>query len=203
MATLCDLPTELLLQIIQHLDNPALLNLGLTCRCVNTLALDAFFVNNYIRNPKLGWLVAYNTPVETLPALRNALFIRTLDELHYYFNPGINRMIKEVKDLRAFISRMPTIELVNLHFSVVDNHFATEEPQVLNLEVWKKEFQGLLDLVLEKGCDELYVQGGKTLIGLYPEQVVEIPDVEGGLCCIVPPSLSHFRSCESRHSATR
>jgi len=202
-ATLCDLPTELLLEIIQHLDNPALLNLGLTCRCVNTLALDTFFVNNNIGNPKLGWLIAYDTPVETLPALCNALFVRKLDQVHYHFNPGMNRMIKEVKDLHALISRMPTIKRVKLHFSLADHYFARGEPQVVNLQVWKKEFQGLLDLVLEKGCDELYVEGGKTLLELYPKPVVEIPDVEGGLCCILSPNLSHFRSCESRYSATR
>jgi len=206
-ATLCDLPTELHLEIIQHLDNPELLNLGLTCRCVNTLALETFFYNNNIRNPKSGRLYASCTPDETLPAFRNALFLRKLDEVHYYFNPGIDRTIKEVKDLQALISRMPTIELVKLHFNNVDLYFKLRElrgeRRVVNLQVWKKEFQGLLDLVLEKGCDELYVQGGKRIIRRYAEQVVEIPDVEGALCYIPPPNLSHFRSCGGRYSATR
>ena len=191
-TTLCDLPMDLLLEIIQHLDNPALLSLGLTCRCVSSLALDTFFSNNNIHDPRSGWLIAYNTPVETLPAFRNALFLRTLEQVHYYFNPGIERMLEEVRDLHALISRMPTIGVVKLHFSVVDGYFAREGRQVLNLEVWKKEFQGLLDLVLEKGCYELFVRDGASLIGLDPEHVVEFPDVEGGFYLILPRSFVSF-----------
>jgi len=191
-TTLCDLPMDLLLEIIQHLDNPALLSLGLTCRCVSFLALDTFFANNNIHDPRSGWLIAYNTPVETLPAFRNALFLRRLEQVHYYFNPGVERMLGEVRDLHALISRMPTISVVKLHFSVVDGYFAREERQVLNSEVWKKEFQGLLDLVLEKGCYELFVRDGASLIGLYPEHVVEFSDVEGGFCFILSPPCLIF-----------
>ena len=180
VATLCDLPAEILLEIIQHLDNPALLSLGRTCRCVHTLALDTLFSNNNIRDPKSGWLTAYKTPVETLPALRIALFIQKLDHLHYYFNSPFERMLEEVRDLRALISRMPTIETVKLHFSVVDGHFggAGGKFQTLDPEVWKNEFQGLLDVVLEKGCYELYVEGGTTLV---PQHIVEFPDIDGEL----------------------
>jgi hypothetical protein len=201
MATFCDLPAELLLEIVQRLDNPALLSLGLTCRCVHSLALDTFFANNKIHDPKSGCLIAYKTPVETLPALRNALSVQRLDQLHYYFNPPVERMLGEVRDLRALISRMPTTGLVKLHFSVVDHHFgfARGEPQVLNSEVWQKEFQGLLDLILEKGCYELYVGGGHQLIGLYAEHMVEFLDVEGKFCFIFPSNLPHFRSCQSRY----
>ena len=62
--------------------------------------------------------------------------------------------------MRAVISCMPTTALVKPHFFVVDHHFgvAGREPQGLNAEVWKQEFQGLLDVVLEKGCYELYVE---------------------------------------------
>lgn len=183
VATLCDLPEELLLEIIQHLDNPALLSLGLTCRCVHFLALDTLFSNNNIHSPKSGWLTAYNTPVETLPALRHALFIQKLDQLYYYFNPPFKRMLEEVRDLRALMSRMPTAGVVKLHFSVVDRHFgvAGREPRGLNAEVWKEEFQGLLDVVLEKGCYELYVEDGATLVGLFSKHIVEFPDVDGEL----------------------
>ena len=107
------------------------------------------------------------TPVETLPALRVALFIQNLDQVNYSFNPGIERMLGEVHDLRALISRMPTIRFVSLDFISVDAHFMNGEPQVLNPEVWKREFQGLLDLILEKGCYDLCVQGGVRFIEFY------------------------------------
>ncbi|KIM41251.1 hypothetical protein M413DRAFT_445290 [Hebeloma cylindrosporum] len=66
---------------------------------------------------------------------------------------------------------MPTTGIVKLHFSVVDHHLGIpggERQVILKPKVWKEEFQGLLDVVLEKGCYELHVQGGATLIGLYP-----------------------------------
>ena len=182
ITTLCDLPAELLLEIVQHLDNPALLNLGLTCRCMQSAALCTFFTNNDICDPVAGWLVAYKTPVETLPALRGALFIQRMDQLHYYFNPGVKRMIGEVQDLHALISRMPAIGLVKLYFSVVDNCFMRGEHEVLNPKVWKKEFQGLLEAILEKGCYDLYVQGGEKLIELYPEDIAEFPEPKGISC---------------------
>ena len=196
MTTFCDLPMEILLEIVQHLDNPALLSLGLACRCVHSFALETLFANNNIRDPKSGWLVAYKTPVETLPALRNALFVQKLDVLHYYFNPPVERMLEEVRDLRALISRMPTAGLVKLHFSVVDQHSVEGDPQVLNSAEWKKEFQGLLNTVLKKGCHELYVQGGAKLIKLYSKRVV---DVEGGFSFSPPPNLSHFRRFRGRY----
>ena len=166
-TTLCDLPAELVLEIGQRLDNPSLLNLCLTCRYLHSLALDTFFANNNIPNPKSGCLVAYNTPVETLPAVRIALFIQTLDQVNYSFNPGIERMLREVHDLHALISRMPTIGYVGLNFMNLDNHFLYRQPPILNPEVWKKKLQGLLDLILEKGCSQLCIQGGAKLVELY------------------------------------
>lgn len=171
-TTLCDLPAELLLEIIQRLDNPALVNLALTYHHLHFLALETFFSNNDICDPKAGWLVAYKAPVEALPALRKALYVQWLDQLHYSFNPPIDRIIEQVRDFRAFIARLPPIRLVRLqYFSAVDYHvlYGQGKAQVLN-PVWKEEFQSLLDLVLEKGCRELFVQGGETIIGLYLQQ---------------------------------
>lgn len=194
-TTLCDLPGELLMEIIQRLDNPALVNLGLTCHHLHFLALNTFFSNNDIHDPKGGWLVAYKTPVETLPALRSALFVRRLDQLHYYFNPPVDRMIEETRDLVALISRMPTIGLVKLHFSTVDQHFnfGGGEPRILDTVLWKEALQSLLELVLEKGCHELYVQGGETLIGLYPKQGDDVESQDVDDVRVIPPDLDVSR----------
>ena len=180
-TTLCDLPAELLLEIVQRLDNSALLNLSLTCHYVHSLALCTFFANNNIHDPRSGCLVAYNAPVETLPALRIALFIQNFAQVDYYFNPGIERMLGEVHDLHALISRIPTIQFVALNFTSVDIHFMSSEPQVLDPKVWKNKFQGLLDLILEKGCFQLSVQGGAKLIEFYLKHV-EFPHAEGKSC---------------------
>jgi len=87
-------------------------------------------------------------------------------------------MLGEVHDLRALISRMPTIRFVSLDLMSVDAHFINGVPQVLDPQVWKKEFQGLLDLILEKGCYNLCVQGGVRFIEFYSKDA-EFPQAEG------------------------
>jgi len=170
-ATLCDLPAELILEIVHRLDNPALLNLGLTCRFMQRVAFCTLFADNKICEPTAGWLGASNAPIEILPALRCALFIQWFSQVDYYFNTGVERMLREVQELRGFISRMPAINSVKLHFSAVHNNFGLlgHERQGLNPTVWQKKLQGLLEVVLEKGCSELHVDGGQKLIELYVE----------------------------------
>ena len=141
-------------------------------------------------------------PVETLPALRNALFVQKLDELSYSFNPPVERMLEEVRDLRALISRMPTTGFVNLSFFVVDIHFMSSQPQVLDPEVWKKEFQGLLDIILEKGCSQLYVWGGAELIKFYSKHV-EFPHAEGKVLFLFCPTAVWFLELMSRQSLSQ
>ncbi|KIM41224.1 hypothetical protein M413DRAFT_27617 [Hebeloma cylindrosporum] len=166
---LLDLPTELLLDIAERLDNPTLLSLSRTCHNLHSLALCTFFAINDIPDPRSGSLLAYNAPLETLPALRIALFIQKLEHVTYYFSTNVERMLREVHDLRALISRMPSIRTVSLDIPLYLGYV----PQVLNPEVWEKEFLGLLNLALEKGCYALSVEGREKLVKFYSKQVTK------------------------------
>src|SRR5437016_1684783 len=73
LATLTDLPNELLSMIVtDDLDNECLLNLGLTCRRMNTIALNYFFFKNKIQDPGTAFSWRSDLPIQTIPALRSA-----------------------------------------------------------------------------------------------------------------------------------
>jgi hypothetical protein len=57
LATLPDIPNELLFTITHDLNNQFLFNLGLTCRRLNTIALDCFFSKNDIQGPAGGYFL--------------------------------------------------------------------------------------------------------------------------------------------------
>ena len=165
---LLSLPPELLQEVMSHLDNPSLLQLASTCKHLHYQSLHAFFERNDIRAPSDGWLVAYQTPPETLWAVRAALWVKHLKQVHFYFNFGIDTLLGEVYDLYYLIKRLSSIELVKVHFSVVDSwilrNFVTHD---LNVNQWFRAFTGLLDMIIEKGCTELHVTGGAQVKALY------------------------------------
>ncbi|CAA7263312.1 unnamed protein product [Cyclocybe aegerita] len=165
-----DLPTDILREIISHLDNDGLLQLGRTCKDTHTLALSEFFSRNDLREPEEGFIVAYKKPIETLPALRAALFVKDLRQLHFYLNPNLDRLIGEVADLRSLAARVSTMEIVRLHFSVVDgwiDAYGQFPSDRMDRRMWKELFTGLLDGILSKSCTQLLVRGGERLKELY------------------------------------
>ena len=90
LTKLLDFPNELLGLIVEYLDNDSdsLFWLSMTCRALHYVALSAFFEQNDVKEPASGWVVVYKAPRKTLPqALRIALFVEKLDQIHYYLNP--------------------------------------------------------------------------------------------------------------------
>jgi len=168
-SLICSFPTELLEQIIAHLDNSSLYNTGLTCKDLHYIALRTLFSRNDIQAPADGWLVAYKTPEETLPALRAALFVQNIKQFHYYLNPGVERLLNEVNDMRHFIARLPSVELVKLHFSVVDAWITRRSGSEMELDRdrWLRAFSGLLDVIVARSCTELHITSGSKIKHLY------------------------------------
>ncbi|KAJ3509885.1 hypothetical protein NLJ89_g4976 [Agrocybe chaxingu] len=168
---LTDLPTDILQEIISHLDNDGLLQLGRTCKDTHTLALSEFFSQNDLRRPEEGFIVAYKKPIETLPALRAALFVKDLRQLHCYLNPNLDRLIGEVADLRSLAARVSTMEMVWLHFSVVDG----VDKRVWSVparpdgqeDVERACLRGCWMKIRGQSCIQLLVTGGERLKELY------------------------------------
>ena len=168
-TTLPDFPNEILLLVIEDLDNEALLNLGLTCRRMNIIALNHFFSVNNIRSLGEGWFNVnpHRTsppPVETLPILRSALFVTRLRYFRFALNTGIERMLSEVLDIRVLAARLQTIGKFRISFHLTDR-LSPDGRSCLPMHLWYRSFSSLLDAVLEKGCTILHVSGGEDFHG--------------------------------------
>ena len=172
-ATLWELPNELLLLIIQDLDNASIFNFGLTCRLMNSIALNYFFVLNNITGLGLGRFVGFqNQPIETLPALRSALFVKRLSYFDFDLNPGIERMRSEVSDIRALAARLQAMGVVSIHFPHGERiPRSWRRSKCLPMDSWYKTVSSLLVTVLEKGYTELHVVGGTHFSGLYEDDM--------------------------------
>ena len=170
LATLTDLPNELLLIVIHDLDNQSLFNLGLTCRRMNTVALNYFFSKNNIQDPARGYFLfnLLKLPIQTIPALRSALYMHHLLDSEFILSPGRKRMSEEVADLCVLAARLHSIKVFRLSFRYLNNSFHLGRMGVGAADdfmTWYKSVTGLLDNVLDKSCDNLHIEGG----GHFPE----------------------------------
>lgn len=124
LATLPDLPNELLFIIFHDLDNQTLFNLGLTCRRMNTVALNHFFSKNDIQDPGGGYFLPdpFNKPelpIQTIPALRSALFVHNLRNFDFVLNPRAKRMREEIADLYVLAARLYSINTFKLTWTTI------------------------------------------------------------------------------------
>jgi hypothetical protein len=165
------LPNELLFLIIQGLDNASILNLGLTCRLMNSIALNHFFFINNISDPTTGRFSASQNrqPIETLPVLRSALFVKRLSFFDFDLDPGIERMRSEVSDIRVLAARLPAMKAFSIRFPQGDRivPLSLYMPKCLPMDPWYKAVTSLLVTVLEKGCTVLHVVGGTHFSKIY------------------------------------
>ena len=180
---LCSLPAELLYEILSHLDNASLVQLAWTCKMLQRISLNTFFERNDIQCPSNHWLVAYQSPPETLPALCAALWVKQFKQLHFYFNPGMDKLEAEVKHMYWLIKRLQRVDLVRLHFSVVDTWMwrnVTNRIQVLDRRRWFDSFSALLEAIIERGCTELQITGAGIM-----EEYYRPPSVDGTSTSVV------------------
>jgi hypothetical protein len=186
LATLPDLPNELLFIIFHDLDNQCLFNLSLTCRRMNTVALNHFFSKNDIQDPGGGHFLPNpfnksDLPIQTIPALRSALFVHNLRIFDFVLNSRAERMCEEVADLYVLAARLCSIKTFKLSFRNMDHYsFLIAEMQTLAAgEVWYKSVTRLLDTVLDRSCNVFEVEGGTRFSELYHGL---IPTPSPGMC---------------------
>ena len=143
-----DLPLELLQEILSHLDNPSLLQLGLTCKTFNRISLEFFFEKDTAYQLFPGWFLATRGSPEILWAMRAALWREPFHKLFYYFSSGINSLPAEVCELYHLIKCLSSIMETYLNFD-----------PCIGLKRWSQVVTRLLDMVIEKGCRELQIEG--------------------------------------------
>src|SRR6267378_3324214 len=130
LAMLADLPHELLFAIIHDLDNESLFNLSLTCRRMNTIALNHFFSKNGIRHTGAGYSIPLRTdlPIQTIPALRSALFVHHIQFFYFLLKGNAKMMREDVADLGILAARLHTIE--TLWLSIADHSLSLPEMRI-------------------------------------------------------------------------
>ena len=86
--TLLDLPDELLLQVIDHLDAAGMFTLTMLCKRLHELALSAYFVRYGLTMPldSTNALMLKGKQLNALPGLQMASFTKDIKHLHCKFN---------------------------------------------------------------------------------------------------------------------
>ncbi|KDR76965.1 hypothetical protein GALMADRAFT_139002 [Galerina marginata CBS 339.88] len=177
-----DLPTELVVQILQALDDDSLVQLSLTCRNLHFMALDLFFSKTDIDTSR-GWLlVTDDPPAPTVRALRCSLKLQDLQKIYFAFTPDFQRLFRDMDDLRGLLARLPSIHIVTLQFGGIDNwayDLLRSKTRCIEAATLKRRLTGLMDVILEKSCEKLHVLGLTKLSQLYIESTVVQPGPEG------------------------
>ncbi|KDR76964.1 hypothetical protein GALMADRAFT_155664 [Galerina marginata CBS 339.88] len=188
-----DLPTELILQILQDLDNESLVQLSLTCRHLHFVSLDQFFSRANI-NTAIGWLTVTDTPPpQTLRALRSALNLQSLKTIYFAFTPDFRRLFCDMSDLCGLLARLPSIQSVTLQFGRVDNwahDLLRLKTRCIEPRRWQKLLTGLIRIILDRSCVELQVMGLSHLSQLYIVSGLARPSPEGAGPGQRPPGIA-------------
>lgn len=173
---LTDLPNELLLQILEGIDDATLCALGSTCRELNKLVFPYFFekYTDIITNPSQGHLSCYRAPWHTLRAVRCNLASRNINNIHYYFNRGIERLVEEVEEMHAIARKVFEVTDFMVSLSEPDNwasspeslHLGPTQVHRITEERWTKLYLRLLTTSLTKGCVNVELSGGDQLLRL-------------------------------------
>jgi len=94
-----------------------------------------------------GWFLAIRASPETLWAMRAALWREPFHKISYHFN-SINSLPAEVCELYHLIKCLSSIKETYLNFD-----------PCIGLKRWSQVVTRLLDMVIEKGCRELHIEG--------------------------------------------
>ena len=122
--TLLDLPHELLLQVIDHLDADGILTLSLLCKRLHELALSAYFVRHALTTPldSTDALVLTGKQLNALPGLQMALFTKDIRNLHCAIEPleSEDRLAVVICRIRRVILKIEGLQNLTLDFDRCD-----------------------------------------------------------------------------------
>ncbi|KAF9454364.1 hypothetical protein P691DRAFT_787680 [Macrolepiota fuliginosa MF-IS2] len=161
MGTLSDLPTEILEQVIVHLNDAMLLRAAQVNQRLNSVALSEFFKrHNVFRYKSIVVDSPHGETMTTLRALCMAVWIKHVPLLIFHINPGIPDLFDEVYGLTVFIDQLE-------HFGSLDLHIGfgtwrevmppTSHERMARGQHWRDAFFSLLEIVLLKGTQRLYI----------------------------------------------
>jgi len=168
LATLTDLPHELLSHIIDPLDGELIYTLSRTCKTLHFLALPVFLRRNGILNiPEIPDLLRIsNSSREGLGALQTALFAGNFRCIQCYLTEDVDRLFYDIRALQGFLAGLPSINSFTLGYyprTSGDTIESAIRDAKLDMQKWSTEFSALMDVALQKSCRSFYVFGGDKL----------------------------------------
>lgn len=163
-----DLPTETLEQILEYLGTDELYSVALLCRRLHYLALPMYLTRCGVTLSSTALELDDDT-VQAIPGLRIAGFLHSVKRLSYRFGRrGPDTWIK-IEGLIRLVSKLSSVEIVQLEFAEVHDTWASD-PKERNekVESGASAVERLLDLVLNKSCEDLTIDDRSFLVFCLP-----------------------------------
>ncbi|KAJ7284613.1 hypothetical protein C8J57DRAFT_1289097 [Mycena rebaudengoi] len=179
-----DTPNEIILEILRYLDksDPGIFALSTSCKRLHYLALPIYLAGHGIPNSTSlasEDLIIHADELDILAALETALFIPSLQHISCSFALSSARygysaldmdvFIRHIRRLANFLLTRENVGEVTLIFKDL-NIWAVDESTGV-LETWSAAISRLLDVILEKQCKTLTVDGGMFIV--HPTQLKE------------------------------
>ena len=159
--SLIHLADELLEKIVDHLEDESLIQLSMTCKRLHFPVLPIVFTRANIQNINdATFFYLHDPPAHILRALQLALFIQNVDSLGIDFGYRTSTVLPYARELHKLVSRLPSVKRFYLNLSHSRSPSAPHPG-------WQKEAILLLDLVVNKSCLILSVDGGYGIAGDY------------------------------------
>ena len=191
-SVLPNLPTEIIRETGQYLDNQSLLQLASSCRRILNIALDIFFTRNSIRlYSKDSFYLSCTTPFETFQALKMSPWVTSLRKLHYVFPGEADKLLKMAAGLHGLVNHLGHIKAANIGFALpLVPMFYGEETSV-DKSSWVAAFTGLLNALIAI-CSEIEISGGEWVQSYYTDSVAdaEATDLQTSELAFLPQANS-------------
>ncbi|KAF9528477.1 hypothetical protein CPB83DRAFT_854214 [Crepidotus variabilis] len=170
LEPLLALPLELQLGVIQYLEDDDLYTLGATCKSLHYLCFSTFLQNNNI--PELAHYERLTIP-EVHPLtphfVQAARSIKKLRYIDMHMSKGCQRLLDDVEYLNQIVRNVESIEGTKIDFNLMDSWAWKTSQKALDKYMWVKGFTDLLDIMIDKGCQEMDILGSDAVKRLYTE----------------------------------
>ena len=166
LATLLDLPSELLWRIGAELDNGSVCALGNTSKILNAIVFPWFFKKHdlqySLQNGRFcgGWAPPY-----ALRAARCFLNLPPIRSITFDAVPSLQSqpLLDQVDDLRLLIERSNCVQEFTMRLTSLDLWAECESSTIeveASLDEWQKACVSLRQQATQRGCETLEILGG-------------------------------------------
>ncbi|KAF7367718.1 hypothetical protein MSAN_00835600 [Mycena sanguinolenta] len=173
MAGLLDLPTEILVSILEYpvVSDTTVYFLALVCRQLHFVALPIYFSRQGLTpSSKSITINMHEDRRDLLAALKSALFIPDIENIKCIFpHPScisIFPLLIHLARLETYISGLSSVKSVALHLDVRGS-VCLSVGNDRSLRAWTAALESLLNCIVEKKCVSLTIMDGSQFTRAY------------------------------------